>query len=107
MGISWDELFQAKENGDHVRFVLRSLGLKDYGTLVSLFARVLSQPSKYKGVSVKDALGPLTESGQKMRIEHLPLIMDGVTWDVMSAYEFVKNLDHVGTLHSTYTESFG
>ena len=29
--------------------------------------------------------------------------MDGVTWDVMSAYEFVKNLDHVG-MSKPYTQ---
>jgi hypothetical protein len=56
--------------------------------------RVLSQPKKYKSVSLKEAVGTLSEKGQAC-IEHLPLIMDGVTWDVMTAYEFVKNLDHV------------
>ena len=94
MGISWNDIFQPTENGGHIRFVLRSLGLKDYGTLISLFARVLAQPKKYKSVSLKDSIGELSEKGQAC-IEHLPLIMDGVTWDVMSAYEFVKNLDHV------------
>jgi hypothetical protein len=94
MGISWDEIFRAKSNGEHVNFVLRSLSLKDYGTLISLFVRVLSQPKKYKSVSLKEAVGTLSEKGQAC-IEHLPLIMDGVTWDVMTAYEFVKNLDHV------------
>jgi hypothetical protein len=29
--------------------------------------------------------------------------MDGVTWDVMSAYEFVQNLNHVG-LSKPYTQ---
>jgi hypothetical protein len=94
MGISWDEIFRAKSNGEHVNFVLRSLSLKDYGTLISLFVRVLSQPKKYKSVSLKEAVGTLSEKGQAC-IEHLPLIMDGVTWDVMTAYEFVKSLDHV------------
>lgn len=95
MGIDWNDFFKPKDNGQHVNYVLRSLRLKDYGTLVSFFIRVLAQPEKYKSISVKDALGTLTEEGQKC-IEHLPLIMDGVTWEVMSAYEFVKNLDHVG-----------
>ena len=95
MGIDWNDFFKPKDNGQHVNYVLRSLRLKDYGTLVSFFVRVLAQPEKYKSISVKDALGTLTEEGQKC-IEHLPLIMDGVTWEVMSAYEFVKNLDHVG-----------
>jgi hypothetical protein len=95
MGISWDTIFQAKENGEHIGFVLRSLSVKDYGVLISLFARVLVQPKKYKSISLKEAVGTLSKKGQGV-IEHLPLIMDGVTWDVMSAYEFVKNLDHVG-----------
>lgn len=102
MGISWDTLFQAKDNGEHVGFVLRSLSLRDYGTLISLFTRVLSQPKKYKSISLKEAVGTLSEKGQAV-IEHLPLIMDGVTWNVMSAYEFVKNLDHVG-LSTPYTQ---
>jgi hypothetical protein len=75
---------------------------EDYGTLIALFAKVLAQPKKYMSVSVKDAVGTLSETGQGL-IEHLPLIMDGVTWDVMSAYEFVKNLDHVG-LSKPYTQ---
>jgi hypothetical protein len=102
MGISWDTMFQAKDIGEHVGFVLRSLSLRDYGTLISLFTRVLSQPKKYKSISLKEAVGTLSEKGQAV-IEHLPLIMDGVTWNVMSAYEFVKNLDHVG-LSTPYTQ---
>ena len=41
--------------------------------------------------------------GAKTLLEHLPLIMDGVTWDVMSAYEFVNNLNHVA-LSKPYTQ---
>jgi hypothetical protein len=102
MGISWNEIFQAKDNGEHINYVLRSLKLGDYGTLISLFLRVITQPKKYKGVSLRDAVGTLTESGQAC-IEHLPLIMDGVTWDVMTAYEFVQNLNHVA-LSKPYTQ---
>jgi hypothetical protein len=54
------------------------------------------------GISLKDALGPLSGGGQKI-VEHLPLIMDGVTWDVMSAWEFVKSFDHVA-LSKQYTQ---
>jgi len=94
MGISWDEMFRPKDNGEHVNYVLRSLKPGDYGTLISLFSRVLTQPKKYRTISLKNAVGTLTESGQAC-IEHLPLIMDGVTWDIMTAYEFVQNLNHV------------
>lgn len=96
MNIEWDEMFKAKDNGEHVNYVFRSLDFKDYGTLLSFMSKVLFSPQKYKTISVKDAVGTLSSSGQKV-IEHLPLIMDGVTWDIMSAYEFVKNLDHVAT----------
>tara|TARA_B110000858_G_scaffold91746_1_gene105969 strand:- start:4264 stop:5562 length:1299 start_codon:yes stop_codon:yes gene_type:complete len=102
MGISWNEMFKPTQNGDHIKYVLRSLKPKDYGVLISLFSRVLTQTDKYKNVSVKDAVGSLTESGQAC-IEHLPLIMDGVTWDVMTAYEFVQNLNHVA-LSKTCTQ---
>jgi len=101
MGISWDTIFQPVD-GDHVWFALRSLSVKDYGTLIALFSKVLSQSTKYKSISLKEAVGTLSESGQAV-IEHLPLIMDGVTWNVMSAYEFVHNIDHVG-LSKTYTQ---
>jgi len=106
MDISWDTLFQPVEDGGHIWFALRSLNVKDYGTLITLFTKVLSQSTKYKSISLKEAVGTLSESGQAV-IEHLPLIMDGVTWDVMSAYEFVKNLDHVGLSKTLHTTCFG
>ena len=102
MNISWDTLFQPTENGEHTMFALSSLSVNDYGTLIVLFAKVFTQPTKYKSISLKEAVGTLSESGQSL-VEHLPLIMDGVTWDVMSAYEFVKNLDHVG-MSKPYTQ---
>jgi hypothetical protein len=102
MNIRWDDIFEYVERRSIFDFAFKSLGVKDYGTLISLFSRVLAQPKKYKTISVKDATGILSESGQKY-IEHLPLIMDGVTWDVMTAYEFVKNLDHT-ILSQMYTQ---
>ena len=102
MNIDWNEIFQPVEKKKHLNFALKSLSVKDYGILISLFSRVLIHPEKYKSISLKDAVGPLSEKGQKY-IEHFPLIMDGVTWDVMTAYEFVKNLDHT-VLSQMYTQ---
>ena len=48
----------------------------------------------YKHVSVKDAVGILSPGGQRV-ISSLPYVMDGVSWDVMSAYEFVKSFDWI------------
>jgi protoporphyrinogen oxidase len=82
MKINWNDIFEPVEK-DLYSFILSSLKLKDYGALTSLAARVLAQPKKYRSVSLKDALGDLTEGGKSV-LEHLPLIMDGVTWNVMS-----------------------
>ena len=101
MGIKWDDIFEKAEtkNGDIIREHLSS---KDYMTLAGLAIKVLSLPWKYKKMSLKDAVGELSEKGQKL-LEAVTLIIDGVTWDVMTAYEFVKSFDHVG-LSSPYTQ---
>jgi hypothetical protein len=101
MKINWNHIFKPVKK-DIYGFMYRSLQLGDYGMLASLATRVLTQPEKYRKISLKDAVGKLSESGQKF-IQHLPLIMDGVTWDIMSAYEFVKNFDYVG-LSKQYTQ---
>ena len=94
MGIEWDDMFQAADT-DVYKTVFKNLKPMDYLTLTSLAVRVLAQPVKYKRISLKDALGELSESGEKL-LRALPLIMDGVVWETMSAFEFVKSFDHVG-----------
>ena len=94
MGIEWDDMFQPADTRVYTT-TFKYLKFKDYLTLTSLAVRVLAQPAKYKGISLKDALGKLSESGEKL-LKTLPLIMDGVVWETMSAFEFVKSFDHVG-----------
>jgi hypothetical protein len=94
MGIDWDEMFQPADTNVY-KTVFKNLKPKDYLILTSLALRVLAQPVKYKRTSLKDALGKLSESGEKL-LKALPLIMDGVVWETMSAFEFVKSFDHVG-----------
>ena len=94
MGIEWDDIFQPADT-DVYKTVFKNLKPMDYLTLASLAVRVLAQPAKYKRISLKDALGELSESGEKL-LKALPLIMDGVVWQTMSAFEFVKSFDHVG-----------
>ena len=94
MGIEWDDIFQPADT-DVYKTVFKNLKPMDYLTLASLVVRVLAQPAKYKRISLKDALGELSESGEKL-LKALPLIMDGVVWQTMSAFEFVKSFDHVG-----------
>ena len=94
MGIEWDDMFQPADTRVYTT-TFKYLKFKDYLTLTSLAVRVLAQPDNYKGVSLKNALGDLSDSGEKL-LKALPLIMDGVDWETMSAFEFVKSFDHVG-----------
>jgi len=94
MGISWDDMFQPADTRVYTT-TFKYLEFRDYLTLTSLAVRVLAQPDKYKSVSLSDALGELSKTGKKL-LQALPLIMDGVDWETMSAFEFVKNFDHVG-----------
>jgi len=101
MGIEWDDIFQPAKT-DVYKTIFKSLGIKDYLALTALAGKVLARQSKYKSVSLKDAIGSLTESGERL-IRTLTFIMDGVDWETMSAYEFVNNFDHVG-LSKQYTQ---
>ena len=94
MGINWDDIFE-KVHSDLYSFLLRKFSFGDYRTLASLAFRVILNPTKYKAISVKNAIGRLSKEGESI-VSHMTLIMDGVTWDVMSAYEFVRSFDHVG-----------
>ena len=94
MGIKWNDMFQPADTRVY-RTTLKNLKPLDYLTLTSLAIRVLAQPSKYKSISLSDAIGKLSKSGKNL-IETLPLIMDGVNWETMSAFEFVKSFDNVG-----------
>jgi len=61
MGIEWDDIFQPADTRVYTT-TFKYLKFKDYLTLTSLAVRVLAQPGKYKGISLKDALGELSES---------------------------------------------
>lgn len=93
MGINWDAVFK-KNDQDMFTPILRRLSARDYASLVILSARVLSRPDHYKTVTLKDALGTLSAGGQSV-LSTLPFMMDGVGWDTMTAYEFVKSFDYV------------
>ena len=101
MGITWNHIFEPVKKNVYT-FMFQSLRASDYGALTSLAFRVLANPKKYKSVSLKDAIGKLSEKGT-IFMEHLPLIMDGVTWNTMSAYEFVKSFDHAA-MSKQYTQ---
>jgi hypothetical protein len=94
MGIEWNEIF-VKEKNSVYGALFASMGPKDYWALTSLAARVLACPDKYREVTLKEALGPMTRLGQRF-VETTSFHMDGVDWDTLSAFEFVQSFNHVG-----------
>ena len=92
MGIKWSDVFEKpkfKSLSEDKLFTAL-----DYCALVYLAIRVLMSPHTYKRVSLKDALGTeLSAQGQKS-MENLTYQLDGVSWDVMTAYEFIRTLDY-------------
>jgi hypothetical protein len=93
MSIEWDDLF-VKEKSTVYGTLFRSFGPRDYWALTVLFVKVLTQPDVYRWKSLREALGPMTPTGQRV-METITYIMDGVSLDVMTAYEFVQNFNHV------------
>lgn len=101
MNIQWNDVFEPVEY--NYGYIFKHMSFSDYLALGSLALKVLALPWKYEKVTLKDALGDsMTTSGKKV-IQRLTFQMDGVPWNVMSAYEFVKSFDHMG-LSTMYTQ---
>ena len=95
MDMEWNDYFLQKSSSDMYYYLLRNLDIIDYISLTSLSIRVLLMPEFYKKVSLKDAIGRLSKSGQKI-LSNVTYSIDGVGWDVMTAYEFVESFNQVG-----------
>ena len=93
MHIKWDELF-VDEKASAYGTIFETFGPRDYWALTSLCARVLSRPDVYRWKTLREALGPMTPQGQRL-VETLSYLMDGVSWETMTAFEFVQNFNHV------------
>lgn len=93
MHIKWDELF-VNEKASVYGTIFNTFGPKDYWALTSLCARVITSPDVYRWKTLREALGPMTPQGQRL-METLAYLMDGVSWETMTAFEFVQNFNHV------------
>ena len=105
MDLNWDDYFHVEQN--EYTSTIKKLTFKDYLQLLNLTIRVLLMPNKYKTMSLHDSLdqGQLSSFGKKL-LENLPLILDGVTWEVMTAWEFVQGFNFVGLdIFKPYTQS--
>ena len=101
MDLQWESVFQVSE-GNFTKSVTSRLQGGDYRSLIQLAVKVLSDPAKYKKMSLKDAIGRLSTGGEQV-LSNFPLIMDGVDWTRMTAWEFVKSFDYVA-LSKQYTQ---
>jgi len=88
MGMDWDTLFERHQ--DQVfGYMFKTLEFRDYLALLTL-PFVAREDRTLKAVLE----GRLSPSGEKF-MEHLPLVIDGVTWDTMSSLELVQSVNHV------------
>ncbi len=91
MGLKWEDYFEPFKSGASLGLTFSAM---DYVALGYLALRVLMSPHTYKKISVKDALsGELSKDGQKC-LENLTYQLDGVSWDTMTAYEFIRTIDY-------------
>jgi len=89
MGLEWNTLFE-KHQDQVFGYVFQQFTFKDYLALLTLPYMASRERT------VKDVLkGRMSPAGEAI-MEHLPLIIDGVTWDVMSSYELLSSVNHVG-----------
>ena len=95
MRMEWDEYFMKRNSSELYLFLLRTLKLQDYLALTSLTIRVMVDPNEYKRKSLKESISGLSQEGKKV-LENVTYTIDGVGWDVMTAYEFVESFNQVG-----------
>ncbi|QIG59995.1 hypothetical protein [Dishui Lake phycodnavirus 4] len=95
MGMEWDTYFKEKDDTDLYPLLFNTFEFKDYIALCSLAFRVLYSPETYKRKSLKNSIHGLSKKGSQL-LENITYSIDGVGWDVMSAYEFVESFNQVG-----------
>ena len=101
MAMAWSDIFEPSTISMYGA-LLPKLSFVDYVSLTSLATRVLANPEYYKTMSLKEAVGRLSRGGRDV-LQHTPMIMDGVPWTKMTAYEYVKSFDVIA-LSRQYTQ---
>lgn len=93
MGLKWSDFFGKPEYENYFKY----LSPGDYFVLGALYLKVLVSPDVYKRKTLKECLTGLSESGKKL-MSSTTYLVDGVGWDVMTAYEMMTVFDTVGLL---------
>jgi hypothetical protein len=96
MGIKWSDVFGNKTSKSVFMNIIKdNLSSRDYLVLGSLFIHVMALPDKFKKQALSEVLrGRISEKAERM-ITTLVYSIDGVSWDVMTAYEFIMSIEHV------------
>lgn len=94
MNIRWSDVFEPVKYD--YGYILKNLSFSDYLALSALAVKVLTLPWRYSKMTLKEALGDSVSANGKKIIQRLTFQIDGVPWNVMTAYEFVKSFDHAG-----------
>ena len=93
MNVNWDDIF-VKEKSSFYTTLFNSFGPEDYWAFTKLVFSVMINPEAHRRKSLRESLCSMTPRGRRL-VETLTYIIDGVSWEVMSAYEFVQSLNHV------------
>ena len=95
MGLCWDDYFHIEKNNKIE--ILYKLSWGDYLEVSLLAVKVLLKPNEYKSKTLRESLNTtkLSHTGKEL-FSKLPLILDGVDWNVMTAWEFVEGFNFVG-----------
>ena len=95
MNMEWNDYFIKRDSSELYKYLFKNFEFKDYLSLTSLVSRVFINPEKYKKQSLKNSVYNMSENG-KLILSNVTYSIDGVGWDVMTAYEFVESFNQVG-----------
>ena len=95
MNMDWNTYFVKRDSSELYSFLFKHFKLQDYFALTSLAVRVLLFPEHYRKKSLEDSVDGLSFDG-KLMLQSITYSIDGVGWDVMTAYEFVQSFNQVG-----------
>lgn len=92
MGLDWDKYFKSGAAvSESIEIFLKRFSIKDYFE----FAKFLILGFQDDGRTIKDHLeGKLTPGAERL-VATLPIVMDGVDWSRMTAWEFIQSLNIV------------
>lgn len=100
MGLDWDKYFKpGAAVSESIEIFLKRFSAKDYLE----FAKFLILGFRDDGRTIKDHLEGKLSPGAERLVATLPIVMDGVDWSRMTAWEFIQSFNIVA-LSSSQTQ---